>query len=116
MDRENNSHRETCFKEIANLYHEEGFSEKLDIAEDLLCVENRVYDLSTGRLRQGVPEDNPSSQVPECQNNTRRHTREQNPSRQCQEHSGHVSTSSANLASACMQSRSMMRLLDIAWC
>ena len=30
LDLENNSHRESAVKEIANLYHEEGFSGKLD--------------------------------------------------------------------------------------
>jgi hypothetical protein len=57
LDLENNSHRESAVKEIANLYHEEGFSGKLDAAEDLLCFENGVYDLSTGQFRPGVPED-----------------------------------------------------------
>ena len=57
LDLENNSHRESAVKEIANLYHEEGFSGKLDQAEDLLCFENGVYDLSRGQFRSGVPED-----------------------------------------------------------
>ena len=57
LDLENNSHRESAVKEIANLYHEEGFSAKLDVAEDLLCFENGVYDLSRGQFRPGVPED-----------------------------------------------------------
>ena len=57
LDLENNSHRESAVKEIANLYHEEGFSGKLDQAEDLLCFENGVYDLSRGQFRPGVPED-----------------------------------------------------------
>lgn len=49
MDLEYNSHKESNVKEIANLYHKEGFSERLDIAEDLLCFENGVNDLGTGK-------------------------------------------------------------------
>ena len=60
LDLENNSHRESAVKEIADLYHEEGFSGKLDQAENLLCFENGVYDLSTGQYRPGVPEDDVS--------------------------------------------------------
>ena len=57
LDLENNSHRESAVKEIANSYHEEDFSAKLDVAEDLICFENGVYDLSRGQFRPGVPED-----------------------------------------------------------
>ena len=39
------------------MYHEEGLSGKLDVAEELLCFENGVYDLSTGQYRPGLPED-----------------------------------------------------------
>ena len=58
QDLENNSHRESAAKEIANLYHEEAFSKKRNIAEDLMCFENGVYDFSRGQFRPGVPEDN----------------------------------------------------------
>ena len=57
LDLENNSHRESAVKEIANSYYEKGFSGKLDQAEDFLCFENRVYDsarVSSGRACQRI--------------------------------------------------------------
>lgn len=57
MDIENNAHRESCVKDMVNLHHEQVSSGKFDLAEDLLCFENSVYDLSTCRFRKGVPED-----------------------------------------------------------
>jgi len=57
LDLENNSHRESAVKEIANLHHEEGLSGQLYTPKDLLCFVNGMYDLSTGQFRPGVPKD-----------------------------------------------------------
>lgn len=53
-----NSYRKNIMENLANLFYDPKFNEKLDeVNKHLICFENGVFDLEKGKLRQGRPDD-----------------------------------------------------------
>ena len=51
------SYKNNIMKELAELYYDPNFLQKLDADPDLLCFDNGVFDLKEGIFRDGRPSD-----------------------------------------------------------